>query len=103
MDWLLGQTWFKYTVVGLIIVVALTVYVVFLAAFESEHYTNSRFRAGKKISFKQALRNNLIGLYTGLILIALSWYGVMKMYQRLDTVRNPLWIGVPLLAIERQL
>lgn len=100
MNWIFENDWALYGFIFLGILLALTLVAFVLAAFESEHYLNSPFRGGKKISFKRALRNYMVGLYMVVIILAASAYGVVKVFEILEPVMiTIICIGVPLLAM----
>jgi hypothetical protein len=100
LEWLIDNEWAQYTLTLLIIVFFLTLIAFVLAAFESEHYLNSPFRGGKKISFKRALKNYILGLYIVLAILAGSYYGVVQVFAKLDLLPKIMIIaGIPVLAL----
>jgi hypothetical protein len=100
MEWILEHVWAQYTIGFVIILFFLTLVAFGLAAFESEHYLNSPFRGGKKITFKRALKNYLIGLYLVVILIGGSLYGIIVVFKVLDLLPIILIsVGVPIIAL----
>lgn len=100
MRWLFELEWFRYTLIILIVLFLLTLVAFVFAAFEAEHYLNSPFRGGKKIPFKTALKNYLVGLYIVVAVIGASLYGVIKLFERLDKLPIILICVVgPLLAL----
>lgn len=100
MEWLFEQAWVRTSIIIIVILLVLVLIAFLFAAFESEHYTNSMFRAGKKISFKTAFRNNLIGLGIVVLVLGISFIGVRNVYEDLELLPKILIsIGVPLLSM----
>ncbi|HEY8364105.1 MAG TPA: hypothetical protein VIK84_00920 [Haloplasmataceae bacterium] len=100
MGWLFSQTWFRYSLIILIVLFVLTLIAFVFAAFEAEHYLNSPFRGGKKIPFKRALKNYLVGLYIVVGIIGLSLYGIIELFKKLDRLPIILICTIgPLIAL----
>jgi hypothetical protein len=100
LEWLIDNRWAQYVLISIIIVFFLTLIAFVLAAFESEHYLNSPFRGGKKITFKRALRNYIFGLYMVLAVLGASYYGVVQVFEQLELLPKILIIaGIPTLSL----